>query len=185
MTIDDDIILPILTAIVAIVITISTFFITVEQNEYESTILSQKIDSLYDQLEITERELNYYKRTNASITNLGASEDQSIDIIYAAHKYDLDPKALAALIYSESSFKNRVHSEEGVIGLCGINTKANSDLPHNPHTDAGNILCSAYLLRQYLDTYGTYSKAFKRYKGYCQLGAEQSAKVQQIRKDML
>lgn len=64
-----------------------------------------------------------------------------------------------------------------MVGICGINTKANKNLPYNPYTTKGNIYCSAYLLKQYLDIYGNYREAIARYKGYSKLGFKQADKV--------
>jgi hypothetical protein len=52
-----------------------------------------------------------------------------------------------------------------------------STLPYNPYHDSGNIMNAAKLLRDYLDIYGTYFLAIKRYKGYSKLGHKQAKEV--------
>lgn len=65
-----------------------------------------------------------------------------------------------------------------MVGLSGINTKVWRDLPHNPNNDRGNILCSGYILRVYLDECnGNYLKALTSYKGKCKLGKRQAKLV--------
>jgi hypothetical protein len=53
-------------------------------------------------------------------------------------------------------------------------------LLYNPYSEFGNILDGAKLLRDYLDLYGTYPLAFKRYKGWTKLGEKQSQEVMKI-----
>jgi hypothetical protein len=50
-------------------------------------------------------------------------------------------------------------------------------LPYSPYSDTGNIFDAAKLLRDYLDLYGTYFLAFKRYKGYSKKGEIQAHQV--------
>jgi hypothetical protein len=75
---------------------------------------------------------------------------------------------------------HRSHALSCVAGLCGINLGCGSDIPYNPYTDAGNIMDSAKLLRDYLDLYGTYFLALKRYKGWSSLGQKQAEQVMKI-----
>ncbi|MHB8098166.1 MAG: hypothetical protein ACYDD5_01075 [Sulfuricurvum sp.] len=83
---------------------------------------------------------------------------------------------MGALISSESSFIYRHHAISCVVGICGINLGVNT-APYNPYRDYGNVLTAAKLLRDYLDIYGTYYLAFKRYKGWSPLGASQASRV--------
>jgi hypothetical protein len=55
-----------------------------------------------------------------------------------------------------------------------------SVLPYNPYHDSGNIMNAAKLLRDYLDIYGTYFLAIKRYKGYSKKGEIQAQGVMKI-----
>jgi hypothetical protein len=55
-----------------------------------------------------------------------------------------------------------------------------SILPYNPYHDSGNIMNAAKLLRDYLDVYGTYFLAIKRYKGWSKLGHKQAKDVMHL-----
>lgn len=154
---------------------------TIQSQSEEIDALITQNDELFIDLAATSKELNEFLTIEERIMRLGASHTEAVDIIKASRQYSLDPTALAALIASESNFTDTHHDIPTVVGICGINTVANPTLPHNPYTASGNIYCAAYLLRQYLDLYGTYTLAFKRYKGYSNLGYRQALHVQHIR----
>lgn len=84
------------------------------------------------------------------------------------------------MIKSESDFQEVCHALPYVIGQCAINLNANPNLPYSPYSDFGNKLNGASLLRGYLDLYGSYFLAFKRYKGWSKLGDNQAHTVMGI-----
>ena len=184
MSIDDDIILPIIVAISAIIFTIGYQTLTAKSSveplrlELDQVYISEsaalrEVDSLT-------KELKSYRATASELESLGASHRQAIQAIKAAELYNLDPKMLGALIASESSFISRHHAIPNVVGLCGINLNANPDVPYEPYNDFGNILDSAFLLKEYLVLYRTYPLAIKRYKGWSDLGRSQAHTVMGI-----
>jgi soluble lytic murein transglycosylase-like protein len=141
------------------------------------TSLQEKVSKLESKIEILQSKVAQHGLLIRVMTS-GASKTNAEAVINASKMYNVSPVVLTALIQSESSFRFRKHDLPYVIGLCGINTKVWTDLPHNPHTDSGNIHCSAYILRHYLDkSDGDYEEAVTRYKGYSRLGMAQAKRV--------
>jgi len=99
LNIEEDLILPFIVGLSAIMITISTFYISVSRHEYiieeivtenaelftEVSIANRKITSLTHQLE-------EYHATKESLISLGASHTQAVAVIRASEVYSLDPK---------------------------------------------------------------------------------------------
>ena len=79
---------------------------------------------------------------------------------------------------SESSFnQNCKHDLDYVIGMYGLNTRANK-FPYNPYDIRGNIWSAAYMMRQLLTrTNGNYEDALTYYKGWSTLGRHQAKHV--------
>jgi len=80
---------------------------------------------------------------------------------------------LGRLTNSESSFKQRKHSLNYVVGLCGINTRwwNRQTTPFNPYNDKGNIYMMVHVLNIYLEeTDGNVLRALTKYKGDCSEG---------------
>lgn len=82
---------------------------------------------------------------------------------------------------SESSFnQNCRHDLSYVIGMYGLNTKANK-FPYNPQDTRGNIWSAAYKMRELLDRAdGNYEDALTYYKGWSDLGRRQARHVLSI-----
>lgn len=151
----------------------------VKQKEIMSdkiTSLQEKVSKLETKIETLQNKVGQHGLLIRVMTS-GASKKNAEAVIKASRMYDVSPVVLTALIHSESSFRHRKHDLPYVIGLGGINTKVWTDLPHNPHIDSGNIHCSAYILRHYLDRSADYEEAITRYKGYSKLGMAQAKKV--------
>jgi len=184
LNIEEDLILPFITGLLAIMVTVSTFYISVSQHEHiieelvsENADLFTEVSQANHEISELTKHLQYYRSTTRAIESLGASHTQAIAVIRAADEYSLDPLLLAALIASESGFKHTSHALPGVIGICGINTQCGSILPYSVYTDRGNIMDAAKLLRDYRDLYHSDFLAIKRYKGWSSLGHQQALAV--------
>lgn len=188
VTFDEDLILPVVTAIVtvAFVIGYQTLVPKSEVDYYiqENAILFQEVSSANRELTEVTKELDKYKVSQKSLEYLGASPMDARRAMMASQVYGLDVKALGALATSECHWQTKPHPLPYVVGKMAINLKANPDPPYNVHNPMGNMLTGAHYLRQYLDIYGTYTKAFARYKGYSPLGFQQALGVQNIRSTM-
>jgi soluble lytic murein transglycosylase len=81
----------------------------------------------------------------------------------AARKNDLDPALVAAVIYQESHFRDRVSSHQGAVGLMQVLPSTARDIAHSTGGTGFkvsdltvarvNILYGCYYLRQLLDHY--------------------------------
>jgi len=99
LNIEEDLILPFITGLLAIIITISTFYISVSRHEYiieevvaDNAELFTEVSIANHQITILTKQLDYYHSTEASLVKLGASHTQAIAVIKAAEVYSLDPK---------------------------------------------------------------------------------------------
>jgi len=170
----------IITLLMGVILGVITCFSVHEDQFRYITISITDNKKLYS----LQKQVDYYQNIERALVGINASNEQISYLLQASAKYNVDAEWLGALMYSESSCIHRRHAEKGVVGLCGINTNANKNLPYNPYTDSGNIMDSAYLLRNYLDVYKTYPKAIKRYKGYSKKGEVQALEVQRIYRSM-
>ena len=126
-------------------------------------------------VELSEALINYTTVVNSE---LELRQDLTSLIIDASRSYNIDPKLLAITIKSESNFRpNPKHALPQVVGLAGINTKANSKLKHNPHSYVGNIYASAEILSRYIETSDSLTLALTRYKGLSPQGFGQAKEV--------
>jgi len=99
LNIEEDLILPFIVGISAIMITISTFYISVSRHEYiieevvaENSELFTEVSIANHQITTLTKQLDYYHATEASLISLGASHAQAVAVIKAAEVYSLDPK---------------------------------------------------------------------------------------------
>ena len=97
--IEKDLIVPFITGLLAIMVTISTFYISVSRHEYiieevvsENAVLFTEVSIANHQVTTLTKQLDYYHSTEASLVKLGASHTQAVAVIRAAEVYNLDPK---------------------------------------------------------------------------------------------
>jgi hypothetical protein len=100
LNIDEDLILPIATAFLAIAITIlhtQCMFVSTHEAIIQELVVSeaeafQDAASANREVDTLTKQLDYYHVTEASLVKLGASQQQARDVIKAAEVYRLDPK---------------------------------------------------------------------------------------------
>jgi len=90
-----------------------------------------------------------------------------------AENYDLDPALLAAVIYQESRFRPRAHSDSGAIGLMQLMPKTAQGIadhtggtrfqPSDLYDPEINVRYGAWYLRHLLDKYGNERLALAAY----------------------
>lgn len=96
MTIDDDIIAPILAAFFAITLTIGHQTLTTKssieplQHELDQSYITES--AALREVDTLTKELQSYHATQSSLESLGASPSQAKAVIQAAGSYHLDPK---------------------------------------------------------------------------------------------
>ncbi len=81
----------------------------------------------------------------------------------AADRHGLDPRLLAALVWSESGFRADAVSHAGAIGLAQLMPGTAAGLGVDPHDPAQNLDGGARYLRQMLDRFGDTSLALAAY----------------------
>ncbi|OTG82546.1 transglycosylase [Acinetobacter sp. ANC 4558] len=85
-------------------------------------------------------------------------------IVQTSDRYNLDPLLLAALIRQESSYRSRVTSPAGAIGLTQIMPRFwQSDCPGDLFNESININCGAYILKKYEKNAGSMPVALGHY----------------------
>lgn len=96
INIEEDLILPIAVAIMAVCFTIG-YQTLVPKSQIEELILQEEecfrdLSATSRELDVVTKELNTYKATAESLESLGASESQAKMVIKAAGVYKLNPK---------------------------------------------------------------------------------------------
>lgn len=81
----------------------------------------------------------------------------------AANGAGIDPRLLAALVWSESGFRPDVTSHAGAIGLAQLMPATARGLGANPYDPIQNLAAGARYLRQQLDHFGTVELALAAY----------------------
>lgn len=96
MTIEDDIILPFIIGISAILLTIGHQTLVPRSSvDYwisENDILFTELSDANHEISILSRRLDEYHTTKETLISLGASHTQAVAIIKASEVYNLDPK---------------------------------------------------------------------------------------------
>jgi len=99
LNIEEDLILPFIVGLSAIIIAISTFYISVSHHEYIIEEVVAENAELFTEVSIANREITSlthqlaeYHATEESLISLGASHAQAVAVIKAAEVYSLDPK---------------------------------------------------------------------------------------------
>ncbi|WOE32135.1 MULTISPECIES: lytic transglycosylase domain-containing protein [unclassified Acinetobacter] len=85
-------------------------------------------------------------------------------IVETADQYDLDPLMLAALIRQESSYRSKVVSPAGAVGLTQVMPKYWQNICQGDLFDESvNIHCGAYILNTYQHNANSLKKALAHY----------------------
>lgn len=85
-------------------------------------------------------------------------------IIQSAERYDLDPLLVAAVIRQESSYRPRVTSPAGAVGLTQIIPRYwQNNCPGDLFDENTNIQCGSYIISKYKNTAGELPKALAYY----------------------
>jgi soluble lytic murein transglycosylase-like protein len=92
-----------------------------------------------------------------------AGADWAGDIEAAAANHDLDPRLLAALVWSESAFQPDAVSSAGAIGLTQLMPETAATLGVDPHDPQQNLEGGARFLRMMLDRFGSERLALAAY----------------------
>lgn len=153
-----------------------------------------------DELKKKEDELKHYTLTKQIISDFIAKENTSlphkeaekyaVKIIQESKRRGHSPYVQAALLASESSFRNNPkHAIRTVIGMGGIyydvwqaplkdeGIVRNIDSLKNPYV---NIAASAYVMSCYTKRSVNIRTALAKYKGYCSLGRSQANDVMSV-----
>jgi len=144
-----------------------------------ATILEEKIVVLAQELNVTKNEFEVMQNINKELLKeLELRQDITSLIVDSARAYNLDPKLLATVLKSESNFRpNPKHKLPQVVGVAGINTKANPKTLHNPQSYVGNVYASAEILANYVESSDSLTLALTRYKGLSPMGYRQAKDV--------
>ena len=85
------------------------------------------------------------------------------EITTAAERYDLDPRLLASLVWTESAFRTDAVSPAGALGLGQLMPGTAAGLGVDPHDPVQNLDGAARYLREQLDTFGRVDHALAAY----------------------
>jgi hypothetical protein len=99
--IDDDIIMPFIVGVSAIIITIMhSFYMTKSEHNQIIEHLANEADTGFQETAMANREvdaltkeLQSYRTTASQLESLGASHTQAVQVIKAADTYNIDPKS--------------------------------------------------------------------------------------------
>ena len=141
--------------------------------------LEEALVVLTQELNVTKNEFEVMQNINKELLKeLELRQDITSLIVDASRSYNLDPKLLAVVLKSESNFRpNPKHKLPQVVGVAGINTKANPKTLHNPQSYVGNVYASAEILANYVDSSDSLTLALTRYKGLSPMGYRQAREV--------
>jgi hypothetical protein len=141
--------------------------------------LKNNIGVLTQELEVTKNEFEVMQNINKELLKeLELRQDITSLVVDASRSYNLDPKLLAVVLKTESNFRpNPKHKLPQVVGVAGINTKANPKTLHNPQSYVGNVYASAEILANYVESSDSLTLALTRYKGLSPMGYRQARNV--------
>lgn len=85
-------------------------------------------------------------------------------IVENSQKYDVSPTLIAAVIQQESSYRSKVTSPAGAVGLMQVTPKYWQKIcGNNLFDEQQNINCGTYILTKYYEQSGSWKKALGYY----------------------